>query len=266
MSQPADPRAGATIAAHLAYLRVLVTAGGGDVLETGGTMVYRSVATYPFLVNGAARTDPTVPGRDVVRTAREAFGERGFEILCLDGRDEDLRAAAAEAGMTVGGGEPLQHLHGPPVAAAPAPPGISIRQVTDAAGVRDVAAVNTDAVMVYGFPAGFFEAVFVTPDTVLDPRIEAVVAYEAGEPLATAQVFLDGSVGYIGWVAVVRRAGRRGLGRLVTDDVVRRGLARGATETVLMASPMGAPLYRRLGFTDVGQLRNAHAPAASGRG
>jgi ribosomal protein S18 acetylase RimI-like enzyme len=258
----ADPRAEAALDAHLAYLRALVTAGGGDVLEDSGTFVYRSTAPYPFLVNGAARTDPAVPGADVVRKAREAFGERGFELLCLDGRDEDLRAAATEAGLTVAGTDPLQHLDGPPIAGAPTPPGISIRPVTDVAGVRDVITVNTDAVSVYGFPAGFFDAIFATPETILDPRIEAAVAYEEGEPLATAQVFLHGTLAYVGWVAVARRAGRRGLGRLVTEDVVQRGLARGASAAVLMASPMGAPLYRRMGFVDVGQLRNAAAAPA----
>jgi hypothetical protein len=31
-----------------------------------------------------------------------------------------------------------------------------------------------------------------------------------------------------------------------------------ASAAVLMASRMGAPLYRKMGFEDVGALRNAH--------
>ena len=80
-----------------------------------------------------------------------------------------------------------------------------------------------------------------------------------GEPLATAQVQMQDDTAYVGWVAVATSAGRLGLGTTVTRLVVERGFDEGATAAVLLASPMGAPVYRRMGFEDVGEVRGAMA-------
>lgn len=111
----------------------------------------------------------------------------------------------------------------------------------------------------YRFPDGLFAAMFAAPSSVLSPAIHAVLAYVGGAPVATAQVFMHGEAAYVGWVAVVRNAARRGLGWLITETVVNERLARGAKAAVLLASPPGAPLYRKMGFVDVGWLRNACA-------
>ena len=81
--------------------------------------------------------------------------------------------------------------------------------------------------------------------------------------MAAAQVFMCADIAYVGWVSVVEKASRRGLGWLVTETVVNEGLARGANAAVLVGSPMGAPLYRKMGFVDVGALRNAYARGVS---
>ncbi len=91
-------------------------------------------------------------------------------------------------------------------------------------------------------------------------RIHAVVAYDGDRPVATAQVFLSGNVAYVGWVAVVRDAMRRGLGSHVTRVVVDAGFATGKDAATLMASPIGAPVYRRMGFVDVGYLQSGTWP------
>jgi ribosomal protein S18 acetylase RimI-like enzyme len=259
----ADPRAVEALDAHLAYLRHLTVAGGGVLTERHGVMVFTSPASLPALVNGVARLDRQVPGDAVIDAVTAQIGQRGYEVLCLAGRDDDLRQSAEARGLKLGSDDPLQYLEGRPITDAAAA-NAEIRRVDDVAGVRDLAAVNQDAGEVYDFPRSFFAEIFAKPETVLSPSIEAVVAYVDGEPLATAQVHLTTDIAYVAWVAVARRAMRRGLGRLVTADVIRRGLERGATATVLMASPMGAPLYRRMGFQDVGVMRNAYfeTPAA----
>ena len=90
-----------------------------------------------------------------------------------------------------------------------------------------------------------------------DSPVEAIVAYASGQPVATAQVFFHGVTAYVGWVATTAAAMRGGLGTLVTRDVIARACLHGASTVSLIASPMGAPVYRRIGFSDVAWLRSA---------
>ncbi|HWH23522.1 MAG TPA: GNAT family N-acetyltransferase [Candidatus Limnocylindria bacterium] len=259
-----DPRAALTLDAHLSYLRGLSLAGGGQVVEIDGGLIFESRHPLPFLINGVARTEPTAEPAAIVAAGRRHFGARGFEVLCLAQRDEDLHTAALAAGLHAeASGDPLQYIDHAPLPAPADRARIEIRSVSDEAGVADIGAVNQDASAAYEvFPADVYATVFGTPSTVLAEHITAFVGYDAGRPVATAQLVRYRDIAYVGWVAVVRSAMRRGLGWLLTETVVNAGLAEGLSAAVLMASPMGAPLYRRMGFIDVGEVRNAYAPVA----
>lgn len=84
------------------------------VIHDKGAFLYASRHSLPFLVNGAARTDPGADAETVVDLAVGFFSDlgRGFEILCLEGRDEDLAEAAEAAGLTIGSPDPMQALGG----------------------------------------------------------------------------------------------------------------------------------------------------------
>jgi ribosomal protein S18 acetylase RimI-like enzyme len=253
-----DPRAVISLDAHLAYLRAFTKARGGEIVDGEGWSIFANPIPLPFLVNAVVRTDPAATPVVVVEAALRFFGDRGFELVCLEGRDDDLRQQAEMAGLRTGSPDPLQYLDRRPSRSPIDGSLVEIRVVTDPDGVRDIAAINQDATAVFGFPDEVFASIFAVPATVLVAEIYAVVAYERGAPVATAQVFHHDGYAYVGWVAVMRSAMRRGLGWLVTAEVVNQGIARGARAAVLMASPMGAPLYRRMGFVDVGALVNAH--------
>jgi len=49
---------------------------------------------------------------------------------------------------------------------------------------------------------------------------------------------------------------RMGIGRAVTAAVIAEGRERGLRVAVLGASAMGEPVYRAMGFREVGRLRN----------
>lgn len=249
-------------AAHVRYLKALLTRGGGSIDERDGIFLYQSPAPLPFLVNGVARTDPSVAAATVLDAAAGVFGDRGFELLCLEGRDDDLRAAAEAAGFQTGSPDPLQHIARLPEPAPGDHSAFDVRLAEDVVDVRDIVAIAQDAHTVYKFPDAFFPELFRVPESILAPDVRAVIVSRQGAPVATAQAFLTGSTVYIGWVAVVPAAARRGLGWLATREAVAAGLSSGGKEAVLLASPMGAPLYRAMGFTDVGALRNAQAPSS----
>ena len=229
--------------------------------EAAGGVFLRSQHSMGFLVNIAARIDPGAPPAPILVAASQIFGGRGFELLCLVGRDEDLEAAAMAAGLEPSNGpEPLEYLARSVLPAAGARDVVDVRAVRGADGAADVIAVNTDASSVYGFPADFFEVILGRPETIAGDDLTAFVGYVAGRPMATAQLFMHADAAYVGWVAVRRAAQRRGYGRLLTQAVVTEGFRRGAQAAVLMASPMGAPVYRKMGFVDVGGLLGLTSP------
>lgn len=239
---------------------MLVPAGGGVALERDGVLLYKSHVELPLLVNGVARIDPRVAPSTVLAAGQEWFGDRGFEVLCLDGRDGDLRELAEAAGCRPGSPDPLQFLDQPPLTAPVDSSEICVRVATDASDVADVVSIVQDAHAAYGFfPEGVFASIFRVPETILSPSVHALILAERGRPVATAQAFLHEDLTYIGWVSVVQTAMHRGLGWLATEEAVAAGFARGARAAALMASPMGAPLYRKMGFSDVGHVRNAYA-------
>jgi hypothetical protein len=136
-----------------------------------------------------------------------------------------------------------------------------MERVANAQEVADAAAVCADAYAVYGMPADVPTAC-LTPRTMLAPDTAAVVAYDDDGPAATATAMATQGVSYISWVGTAQRAMRRGLGDAVTRAATTAGLELGADVTALLASPMGAPVYRRMGFVDVGHLTSRMAAAA----
>jgi len=62
-----------------------------------------------------------------------------------------------------------------------------------------------------------------------------------------------GMCGYVAQVGVDPAYRRRGIARRITEALIAAAEARGYTWLELDATPMGAPLYRQLGFADFGE-------------
>jgi ribosomal protein S18 acetylase RimI-like enzyme len=102
---------------------------------------------------------------------------------------------------------------------------------------------------------------FEAPATLMQPLYQPAVAnlsglafYLAlvdGEPVSTATGWLgDGGVGIFN-VATPPKWRGRGFGAAVTAHAVQDGFAAGAALAWLQSSPLGEPVYRRLGFRQV---------------
>jgi len=80
------------------------------------------------------------------------------------------------------------------------------------------------------------------------------VGYLDGVPICTAQAEL--AHGVAGLYNIVTAAGyrMRGFGRAMTVAAMRAARDEGYRTVVLEASPMGEPVYRRLGFVTCGQI------------
>jgi len=264
MTVEPDPRTELALTSHVDFIReTSVREPGGGVLEEDGLFLYAGPHPLPVLVNGAIRMKPDLPAGEVLDRARAFFGSRGrgFSVYGLVGPDDDLIEAADAAGMVAfGDPAPLMVLEGS-VPPADVPSEVRIERVTTPEQVSDAAAVCADAYAVYGMPHDVATAC-LTPRTMLAPDTAVVVAYDEDGPVATAGALVARRVSYISWVGTVQRAMRRGLGDAVTRAATAAGLDLGGEITALVASPMGAPVYRRIGFVDVGQHASRVAMSA----
>jgi ribosomal protein S18 acetylase RimI-like enzyme len=197
--------------------REMVRWSGGRIVEEGGVLLVSGPSPY---LRVAIRSDPRVDGAAVVARATEFFGAEptGFLVLVRRPDDEDIER--------------------------------EVRLVADEAGVVDygrvVAEANDDPGERERAPLLFHD------DTILAPHIAAFVAYMGDEPVACAMTLVSHRVAGVYYVGTVEHARRRGLGDSLTRLAARTGFEMGADAAWLGASEMGAGLYRRIGFEDLG--------------
>ncbi len=75
-----------------------------------------------------------------------------------------------------------------------------------------------------------------------------------GQPAAIAALYLDAGVAGIYFVATVPEARRQGIGMAVTQAILQEARNLGYRLAILQASPMGTPVYARMGFQEYCKL------------
>src|SRR4051812_7304210 len=98
---------------------------GGVVHDEDGLLLYAGPHPLPAVINGAMCVERRLAPDEVVERTRPFFAprNRGYSLQTLVGRDEDIAAAAAAAGLlSFGEPAPLMALTRRPDAASP-PPG-----------------------------------------------------------------------------------------------------------------------------------------------
>jgi Acetyltransferase (GNAT) family len=86
-----------------------------------------------------------------------------------------------------------------------------------------------------------------------------------GRGVASAMATVDPSseVAIVGWVGTDRAYRRRGIGRAVTLAATNAAFDLGARLVALQASPMGLPIYEKLGYRTVTRYQLWLPPAAA---
>jgi ribosomal protein S18 acetylase RimI-like enzyme len=228
--------------------RDMVRWSGGVVHEQDGLLFVAGPSSYLRVM---IRMDGAVDGVSAVRRSGEFFGasEGGHLVLVREPDDADLARAALAAGYTPAWTERSMALHEPPGPSSHAGE-IDVRTVSTPEQVVDygivVAQANDD-------PGERERAGLLFHDrTILQPHIAAFVAYLDGAPVSCAMTLVSHGVAGVFYVATVEQARRRGLGDALTRTAARAGFELGARAAWLGASEMGAGLYRRIGFSDLG--------------
>lgn len=95
-----------------------------------------------------------------------------------------------------------------------------------------------------------------------EPGIRFFTAYDDGRAVGVAQATFSGPTVGLWCIGVSPKARRRGAGRLLSEACLEAGEARGCRTAILNSSPMGLPLYTKLGFEVVGEMtRHLFTPA-----
>lgn len=228
------------------------TRSGGRVVEDGGLTYLVGSHPTPIVINTVFRTDAAVGPADVLARSRAFYRSIGhaFALLTSDHVDQDLNAAAEDAGWLMAIEIPAMVCRSV-LPDLPLPAGASIRRADP---VRDIASFR--AVVRDGFASdadeiAAAETVFSSP-AALDTRDTAgVIASIDGRDVAAAAVTVIDRMGYVGWVGTVPEYRRRGLGDAVSRAATNAGFELGARIVALEASPMGLPLYAKMGYETV---------------
>lgn len=221
---------------------------GGWIVERSG-LVMCGTPRGTIVTNQAIVTGPIRPAAVRAETAA-VFGRAHvpFSIITRDHADADLQVDLRNAGFAELMNTPAMVLF-PHETLPPPPPDLDIRPVLEDAGCAAYARVMGEAYGVYGTPRESTESHFKRLPSVRGPMTQAYLAWRDGRAVAGATLYLTHGVAGVGWVGTIPTELCRGHGLAVTWRVVAEGWRRGAHFASLQASPMGASVYRRMGFS-----------------
>jgi GNAT superfamily N-acetyltransferase len=209
------------------------------------------------LFNGVfrARLDPDAVDSAITTTLAQVASRQVpmFWWVGPSTRPADLGSHLERHGFTHAGNSPAMALDlRTLLEEPPSIPGLVVAAVEDFETLRTwarVAAIGT------GFPEPFQEelvklelGVGLEPPERLYTRY---IAYQDGEAVATSGMLLHAGVAGIFAVATLPRARRRGIGAALTLVPLLEARRRRYQVGTLQATPMGFPVYRRLGFREV---------------
>jgi hypothetical protein len=219
-------------------------------------------ATHPVISNVALRRDDEVEAEGFIARAREFFTPRGraFSIWVRVGQaeDRDLSAAAEAAGFQAVYEMPEMLLDGA-LPTEPLPTGAELRRLTDPDDAPDFWQVAKVAYASNGFPPEIFSG-YTDHSGLLAENVAAFIVYLEDEPASIAMTIVSHDVAGIYWVGSVDQARGLGLARAVTVAATNAGFALGAEIASLQASPMGRPIYAKLGYETAFEYRLLISP------
>jgi ribosomal protein S18 acetylase RimI-like enzyme len=226
-------------------------AGGRLVLDGGLTYIVGSHRT-PVIINTVFRTEPRVAPADLFARSREFYAGlgHGFTLVTSDHSDADLEEAADAGGWTMAMKLPAMVCRAPR-SGNPSPAGISLRHADPTADIDAFRAVVRDGFASDEDEIAAVETVYSTPAALDDTNTVGVLASVGGRDVAVARVDVIDGMGYVGWVGTLPSFRRRGLGELVTRAATNAAFELGADIVALEASPMGLPLYEKMGYETV---------------
>jgi len=237
---------------YVEALRDQTRSCGGTLVEEEGVVMMLGPGPHPIL-NNAVRMDESTDAGDCIELLSDYYGayRHGYTLVLRNANDDsDLKAFAKESGL-VPLLSPPEMVRTSKLPAADLPAGMEIRRVESAEDLADFRDVAEDAWSTYGIPAEVTRTIFGGDAFIDAPHVVGVVGYADGAAASCALVHLSHGIAGLYWVSTVGSARGRGLGEACTRAVTNIGFDMGARMVSLQASPMGLPIYERLGFEKI---------------
>jgi GNAT superfamily N-acetyltransferase len=92
------------------------------------------------------------------------------------------------------------------------------------------------------------------------PAVDMFLGYAGERPVSTSCLIRTGPVAGVYWVSTLEEFRGRGFGAAISAHALRVGRSYGCDMATLQASPMGRPVYERMGFEVTDDYRNYAVP------
>lgn len=231
-----------------AYRVFARTTPGGRVEERDGLVLTDSLAT-DSMGNVAVVTAPAPEPKRQVGAADAFFAtfRRPWILFALPRTAATLETAARDYGLRDEGRFPGLLLDPIPAGIPTPPPGVEVRRVDT---VEELQLFERTASRAYEVESGPVYESWLTY-----PGFSFHLAYHRNEPVATATLVASHGLAGIVYVGTVPEARGRGFGQAVVWAAIAAGRALGLPASALWATPMGRPMYERMGFRPVTDYR-----------
>jgi ribosomal protein S18 acetylase RimI-like enzyme len=118
----------------------------------------------------------------------------------------------------------------------------------DVLQIRDLAAADVAAAVALATAEGFRDRTRFYDFVLRTPTCRPIVGVLGGRVIATGLATANGPVGWLGGIVVDAEFRGRGIGRAITEALIRRLQAAGCVTLSLESTDAGRPMYERMGF------------------
>ena len=231
-----------------AYRVFARTAPGGVIEERTGLVLVNAQAS-DSMGNLAIVTAPAANGTRLIAEADAFFGRdrRPWALFALPEAIPSLERAASDRGLRNEGRFAGLVLDPVPTNIPPLPDGVEVHRVNT---VAELQTFERTASAAYEVPSGPVHAEWLHY-----PGFSFYLAYRRGEPTATATLVVSHGIAGIVYVGTIPSARGQGLARVAVWAAIAAGRTEGCRISALWASPMGRPMYEKMGFRPVTEYR-----------
>jgi len=233
---------------RFAWATLCAASGGADIVEDGDALFISTGSPVAFF-NPVFQVGATKDAGEFVAKALEFYAARGVPFL-LRSRDElspSMADAATAAGLTDDPATPVMVLDPIPDPLPETPEAAQALEIRDV-GPADLAAYSGVISEAFSMPADMVERYF-GPKVWQADGITGFLGLLDGQPVATSALILSDGVAGVYNVGTVEAQRKRGYGEALTWAAIAAGRAAGCATSILQASPLGRPVYERMGFT-----------------
>lgn len=251
----------AMLEGHFAEIQALYArAAGGEVRMTGEVQLSASglPARVVNAVNMAHFSDASAA--DGIQAAKAFFERFGVPFRWFCGPTStpvDLPERLEAAGLTQLSDTPGMALQIPMMRDEPTTVrGLHVREVADRSDFEVWLRVSVESFPLEPVVAAAWRAVHEPLGFGAESPLHNYIAWLDGRPVAVSALLHGREAAGIWNVGTLAEVRGRGIGRESTLAALRDARVAGRTVSVLGSSPMGLPVYRRIGFVEVCRIRH----------